>query len=281
MIEEDSKTMSEWISCCMRKHGSKGDGSMTHQQCIAAAYSKFGKSKEDMMNDFPELDFSDIESRSKSQGGGHMPDSEQNTLKPGYYQRGEQLFKVDNEGKVFEMDFDNSIKNNIEVETDMKDKTEKPDEQTTKTEDIEDNQSTSENLARETVDICRKEYDFLKSKYEELKTIQEEKATVEQKLEAFKEDFKKLKESIEEERAAKAEEERVKKVEQIAKDFDIPKEKLEGKSLDMLVEYEEMLDLAIKRNAPDEQAEDFEVSEPDENAEDMIQKMLDRYKMNV
>ena len=41
-----SKTVSEWISCCMRKHGPKGDKTMTHDQCVAAAMKKFGKSKD-------------------------------------------------------------------------------------------------------------------------------------------------------------------------------------------------------------------------------------------
>lgn len=54
----DSKTISEWIQCCMRKHGPKGDGTMTHKQCVAAAYKKFGKSKKDLI-DFLTLDAKD------------------------------------------------------------------------------------------------------------------------------------------------------------------------------------------------------------------------------
>ena len=41
----NSKTLSEWIACCIRKHGPKGDKSMTRDQCIAAGHKKFGKSK--------------------------------------------------------------------------------------------------------------------------------------------------------------------------------------------------------------------------------------------
>lgn len=48
IFREDSKTIGEWISCCMRKHGPKGDGTMTHKQCIAAGHQKFGKSKSDL-----------------------------------------------------------------------------------------------------------------------------------------------------------------------------------------------------------------------------------------
>jgi len=37
----------EWIRCCMEKHvkESGGDGSMTKDQCLAAAYEKFGGGK--------------------------------------------------------------------------------------------------------------------------------------------------------------------------------------------------------------------------------------------
>lgn len=35
----NSEGVSDWIACCLRKHGPKGDGSMTKAQCIAAAYS--------------------------------------------------------------------------------------------------------------------------------------------------------------------------------------------------------------------------------------------------
>lgn len=53
IFREDSKTIGEWISCCMHKHGPKGDGTMTHKQCIAAAHQKFGKSKKDLIEDYP------------------------------------------------------------------------------------------------------------------------------------------------------------------------------------------------------------------------------------
>lgn len=53
IFREDSKTIGEWISCCMHDHGPKGDGTMTHKQCIAAAYQKFGKSKKDLTEDYP------------------------------------------------------------------------------------------------------------------------------------------------------------------------------------------------------------------------------------
>ncbi|MFW9872572.1 MAG: hypothetical protein ACFFG0_05665 [Candidatus Thorarchaeota archaeon] len=46
-IIQDSKSLSEWIACCIRKHV-KGDGSMTRDQCIAAAHQKFGVSKDFM-----------------------------------------------------------------------------------------------------------------------------------------------------------------------------------------------------------------------------------------
>jgi len=34
----------EWIRCCMKKHVKEfgGDGSMTKDRCLAAAYEKFG-----------------------------------------------------------------------------------------------------------------------------------------------------------------------------------------------------------------------------------------------
>lgn len=47
IFREDSKTIGEWISCCMHKHGPKGDGTMTHKQCIAAAHQALGKTKKD------------------------------------------------------------------------------------------------------------------------------------------------------------------------------------------------------------------------------------------
>ena len=53
IFREDSKTIGEWISCCMHKHGPKGDGTMTHKQCIAAAHQKFGKSKSDLEDKRP------------------------------------------------------------------------------------------------------------------------------------------------------------------------------------------------------------------------------------
>lgn len=49
IFKEDSKTIGDWISCCMHKHGPKGDGTMTHKQCIAAAYKALGKSKKDFI----------------------------------------------------------------------------------------------------------------------------------------------------------------------------------------------------------------------------------------
>jgi len=41
----NSKTLQEWIQCCIKKHGPSGDKSMTKDQCVAAGYKKFGKSK--------------------------------------------------------------------------------------------------------------------------------------------------------------------------------------------------------------------------------------------
>jgi len=40
-------TRNEWIKCCMEKHVKEfgGDGSMTKDQCLAAAYEKFGGSE--------------------------------------------------------------------------------------------------------------------------------------------------------------------------------------------------------------------------------------------
>ena len=45
--------------------------------------------------------------------------------------------------------------------------------------------------------------------------------------------------------------------------------------------YEEMLDLAIKRNTPDDEKEDFTIDEPDSSVEDMIDGMSKRYKLNI
>ncbi|MFX0208517.1 MAG: hypothetical protein ACFFDT_21210, partial [Candidatus Hodarchaeota archaeon] len=50
----NSKTKSEWIACCIKKHGPSGDGSMTKKQCIAAAYKKFGNSKKNSFNNLIE-----------------------------------------------------------------------------------------------------------------------------------------------------------------------------------------------------------------------------------
>ncbi len=41
--EFDSKTYDEWIACCIRKHGPKGDKTMNRSQCVAAARKKFGR----------------------------------------------------------------------------------------------------------------------------------------------------------------------------------------------------------------------------------------------
>lgn len=222
-----------------------------------------------------------------------MPNQEQNTSECEFYNDNGVLYMVDKNGDVFELDFDEqpknaqhdseSIKNNIEVETDMEKITEKPEQVIEKPEATEDvKEEITEDKKEETVEVCKKEYDFLKTQAEKLKKIESEKTSIEKELETFKNDFKELKDSIEAERKAKIEDERVKKIDQIANDFDIPKEKLENKTLDMLIEYEEMLDLAIKRNkGSEEQEEDFKPSEPSETVEERLNTMKKRYKLEL
>jgi len=64
------------------------------------------------------------DSRSKSDGGGDMPDSEQDTLdfEPGFYNIDGTLHEITENGDIFKLDFDinKSIKNNIENDTNMK-----------------------------------------------------------------------------------------------------------------------------------------------------------------
>jgi len=195
------------------------------------------------------------------------------------------IYEIQENGDMYKLDFDitkneDAIKNKIEEKKDMS-KDEKKEESTEDvkedTEDAMDEKKKKETFAQQTVNVCKKEYDFLKAQSEELKALKAEKSTVEEELKSFKADFTKLKESIEAEKAAKIEAKRQEKIKQISKDFTIPEEKLADKSLDMLEQYEEMLDLAIKRESNEQ--EDFTPSNVSEDVEKQINDMKKNYKM--
>jgi len=130
----------------------------------------------------------------------------------------------------------------------------------------------------DTIEVCKKEYDFLKRKIEELESVKKEKETTEKVLESFKRDFEEFKDRIMAKEARKREEKRQEKIEELSQDFNIPREKIENKSIEDLIDLEDILDTILRR---DEEAQEEETFGEEEDFETMAERMKKKYFLDV
>ena len=135
-----------------------------------------------------------------------------------------------------------------------------------------------ESEEKETVEVCTKEYDFLKKESEELKALKDEKEKADNNLESLKADFLVYKKKVDDKEASEKEVERQEVIKRISYDFDIPEEKLKDKTIEQLLDNEEILELGLKRDTKETEKETFGEEEDFKEIGDRIHK---RYFLEV
>lgn len=138
--------------------------------------------------------------------------------------------------------------------------------------------SKEEEEKEDTVEVCSKEYDFLKEQAEELKALKAEKEKVDNTLESFKKDFLAFKEKVDKKEAKEKEVKRQDAIKRISHDFDVPEDKLSEKTMEQLLEHEEILELALKRDTENEEEETFGT---EEDFKEIGDKIYNRYNLEV
>lgn len=127
--------------------------------------------------------------------------------------------------------------------------------------DVDKEEEEEEEEKTDTVEICSKELDMLREKAEQLDTLTEEKEKLEVDLESFKKDFVELKKEFDDNKATDIESQRQEVIERISHDFVISKEALQEKTLEQLISDEKILDMAVKREKGEGEAEEPEHTE--------------------
>lgn len=135
-----------------------------------------------------------------------------------------------------------------------------------------------ESEVKDTVEVCTKEYDFLKKESEELKSLKAEKEKADNNLESLKADFLVYKKKVDDKEASEKEVKRGEIVKRISHDFDIPEDKLIEKTIEQLLDHEEILELALKRDTEEAEKETFGEEEDFKEIGDRIHK---RYFLEV
>lgn len=132
----------------------------------------------------------------------------------------------------------------------------------------------------DTVTICPKELANLREKAGKYDMLEKEHATLQETHKSFTEDFKTWKSKVDvilKERETELEQQRQNKVKQLSHDFDLREDKIKGKTMDRLLEDEELLNDALKRN----KSADFATEDKFEETKDMGNSLHDRYFMKV
>jgi len=129
------------------------------------------------------------------------------------------------------------------------------------------------------MEILKAENEQLKKDLEEAKKTKED---MDKDLEKFIKETTDFKEKIEKEREAEIEEKRQEKIKKIMTDFvGVTEEKLKDKTLDQLVEQEEILTQALKKDTKDEDEEKHDMEKHLDLIQTKTKELQDRYKCEV
>ena len=174
---------------------------------------------------------------------------------------------------------DGSDNTNTTDTSDVKDEEEEMDE-----EDEEDKKDKKD--TKDTVEICSKEFDMLKEKAEKLDTIEAELEAEKSSTEDMKKEFGEMKvvfDAIQAEHKTELEIKRQEKIKKLATDFDIPEEYLQekNKSVERLEEDMALLDMAIKKNAEEEEVIAIDMNNLESDFTQRANALKERYKIKV
>lgn len=152
-------------------------------------------------------------------------------------------------------------------------------------EEVEDEEEEEEKEKKEdTIEICSKEFDMLKEKAERLDTIEAELEEEKTSTANMKKEFGKMKivfDAIQAKSKAELESKLQEKIKQFSTDFDVPKEKLQGKSLERIEEDMELISMIVKKNVEEEEPIEIDMDDLESDFMKRSKALDNLYKIKV